>query len=353
MRYKEIMIPKKIHFIWLGSRKPLYLKKFMKTFEKYAKGYQIRLWGDEDITKVNFPKTYSYIKEIKKYQDKKIKEYSDQTTMYKTDRTPYKYSKYAQISDLMRYEIVFNEGGYYFDANMFLIKDISKLLDRSEKFIGCNELGRDIKKSPILSNSFFGAIKNSPILKRLLTKKYLNSLNLKTLDVDFETGPGALRNAIQLTDNYYILPENTFYPYIQPWTMDGKDHPLRKSQKPKCTGPKKTKKRTLKMKNNLYLEFPCKQYKDSYGIKIWESGGSWTRPSKYYKKDKSKMITKYQSGGVIPACIPCAVGAAGAIANPIGLAVAGMGLTAYGAKKGIDYIRKKKKTEKKKKKKKN
>ena len=66
-----------------------------------------------------------------KQSREKIKEYTNQITMYKT-KDPYTYSKYAQISDLMRYEIVFTEGGYYFDANMFLLKDITKLLDRKE-----------------------------------------------------------------------------------------------------------------------------------------------------------------------------------------------------------------------------
>jgi hypothetical protein len=342
-------IPKNIHFIWLGPKQPSYLKKFMKSFETYAPGFTLRLWKDKDITKSNFPLTYSYIQKVKQYQGEKIKEYSGQKTMYKSNKKEYTYSKYAQISDLMRYEIVYTHGGYYFDANMFLIKDITKLFERKEKFIGCNELGPNMVKSPILSNSFFGSIPKSPILKRLITKSFLESMDIKTLDVDFVTGPGALRSILHISrDNFYILPANTFYPYILPWTPDGDDHPLRKSSTPKCTGPIRTKKRTLKMKKNIWLEYPCKKYKESYGIKVWESGGSWSRPQKWYEKTGSNYSSEYaggskQIGGVAP-CIPCA---AAVVSNPIGLAAGVAGACVYGAKRIYDCTKKKSKSKKK------
>lgn len=348
-------IPKKINFIWLGPKVPSYLKKFMKSFETYAPGFTLRLWGDKDITKQNFPKTYDTIQKVRQYQGEKIKESTNQKTMYKTKGDPYTYSKYAQISDLMRYEIVFTEGGYYFDANMFLVKDITKLFDRKEKFVGCNELGPNLAKSEILSNSFFGAVPNSVILGRLISDTFLNKINLRTLDVDFETGPGALRSVLKLKrDSYHIFPAATFYPYILPWTPDGGDHPLRKSSDPKCTGPTKTKKRTVKMKKNLWLEYPCKQYKGSYGIKVWESGGSWSRPKTWHEKEGSKMKT-YNAGGTFiqrgGVCVPCA---APLLFTPVGGVVAGLGACAYGAKKGYDYYTKgsAKKTKKKSKKKK-
>ena len=66
-------IPKKIHMIWLGPKKPPYLTKFMKTFKKYAPGYTIRLWGDKDITKKTLPITFPYIQKIKKIHNNKIK----------------------------------------------------------------------------------------------------------------------------------------------------------------------------------------------------------------------------------------------------------------------------------------
>ena len=158
----------------------------MKTFKTYAPGFTLRLWGIKILLQRIF-KTYDAIQKVKQYQGEKIKEYTGQKTMYRSNQKEYTYSKFAQISDLMRYEIVYNEGGYYFDANMFLIKDITDLFQRKEKFVGCNELGNNIEHSPILSNSFFGAIPKSPILKRLLSQSFLKAMDLKTLDVDFVT----------------------------------------------------------------------------------------------------------------------------------------------------------------------
>lgn len=356
-------IPKKIHMIWLGPKKPPYLTRFMKSFKQYAPGYTIKLWGDKDITKKTLPITFPYIQKIKKKHGEKIKEYTKQKTMYKSDDSPYTYSKFAQISDLMRYEIINTHGGYYFDANMFLMKDITKIFQRKETFIGCNELGRNLHKSEILSNSFFGSIPDSPVLKRLLSKSFLESMDIQSLDVDFVTGPGALRNALNIKkDNYHIFPENTFYPYILPWTPEGGDHSLRKSSKPKCTGSKKTKKRTLKMKKDLWLEFPCNKYKGVYGIKIWESGGSWSRPSKWYEvgsKTNNTRRSVYAGGqrGGSPigavACVPCMAGATASAGSAVAAASSVAGACAYGIHKAFKCISKSGKSKKKKKKKKN
>ena len=67
---------------------------------------------------------------------------------------PYTYSKWAQITDLMRLEIVYNQGGYYFDTTFEILKPLYNILNkRKYKFVGCNEVPR-FKDFPILSNSF-------------------------------------------------------------------------------------------------------------------------------------------------------------------------------------------------------
>lgn len=351
-------IPKKLHFIWLGNKKPPYLKKFMKTFTTYAPGFSIHLWGDQDISKKNFPKTYSTIQKVKKIHGSNLKNYNRSKTMYKTNKDPYTYSKFAQISDLMRYEILYNEGGYYFDCNMYLLKDITSLFSRHEPLILCNELGTNLQKSDIISNSFIGAIPKSPVIGRLISRSFLKNINLHNPQVDEETGPWALRSVLNIKkDKFHVLPEDTFYPYILPWTSN-EDHPLRKSSKPKCSGRKKTKKRTLKMKPNLWVEFPCKRYKQSYGLKIWESGGSWTTPHKWYVKDdidSEKFRSVYSGGGIeggfapAAACVPCVTAAA---ASPVGLVAGAAGACMYGIHKAYKCVKTKKKKQTKKNKKK-
>ena len=56
-------ILKKIHFIWIGTNPlPDYFKLFLKGFRKMNPEFSIRVWGNKDITKKNFPSTYSYFK---------------------------------------------------------------------------------------------------------------------------------------------------------------------------------------------------------------------------------------------------------------------------------------------------
>ena len=78
--------------------------------------FEISLRTDKDLTKSNFPKTYSYITKIKKIHGQNMYD-EDGYQMFNEKGEPLKYSKWAQITDLMRLEIVYTYGGYYFDVN--------------------------------------------------------------------------------------------------------------------------------------------------------------------------------------------------------------------------------------------
>jgi len=275
-------IPQTIHFIWLGSDPPDYFKKyFLKSFIQNMETFDIRLWSDKDINKKKFPKTYSYIMKSKKMHGKNM--FDDKGhQMFNKNKEPLKYSKWAQITDLMRLEIIYNYGGFYFDVNFEILKPLYNLLNNKYTFVGCNEIPR-FKNIDFLSNSFFGATKNNIILRRLLSKNNLNQINFHSFDVADETGPGYLRSGIYLSDNYKIFPTLFFYPFIEPF-YKSLDPPYRKSSKNKCHRSKKTKKtKKFKRLNNKkgYLLTPCSKYPKSYAIKHWNLGGSWTHHFNY------------------------------------------------------------------------
>ena len=114
----------------------------------------------------------------------------------------------------MRLEIIYNEIGFYFDTTFEILKPLYNLLNRKESFVGCNEIPR-FKDLSYLSNSFFWSNKKQSYLKRLLSKKYLDSIDFSNPAVDNETGPGYLRSGIYLSDNYYIYPTKYFYPFVE------------------------------------------------------------------------------------------------------------------------------------------
>ena len=299
-------IPRKIHLIWIGGEPPDYFKHFLNSFQKNLPEFEIRVWGNKELNKKHFPITMPYIKKAQKLQGKKIKASSDAThddrmhSMLNTKGENYTYSKWAQITDLMRLEIVFREGGYYFDTTFEILKPMYKLFNMPKvKFVGCNEVPR-FKDFHILSNSFFGAIKGSPILKRLLNKRTLDQIDFYSTAVDFETGPGFLRSVVKTTDPIKIFPSKYFYPFVEEYTP-GQDPPYRKSSKNKChsfkkkKGKKQTKRQTNRNKKNSsrvirlknkkgYLEIPCKKYPQSYALKHWQLGKSWLI-SNYYLRD--------------------------------------------------------------------
>ena len=267
-------IPKKVHLIWIGGNPPDYLNLFLKTFHEYLPDFEIRVWGNKDLTKKNFPKTIEYIRKSKKlHGSQMIDEYGEKMVNFKLE--PLLYSKWAQITDLMRLEIVHNNGGYYFDTTFEILKPLYNLLNKKKyTFIGCNEIPR-FKNVDILSNSFFGATKNNPILKRLLSKRKLNKIDFYDMAVDFQTGPGYLRSEIKSNDNYYIFPSSYFYPFVEEYSP-GQDPPYRKSSRNKCHGKKKTKRIKKRLQNKKgFIEFPCKRYPKSYALKHWQLGKSW------------------------------------------------------------------------------
>jgi len=282
-------IPKKIHLIWIGGEQPDYLKSFLKSFQKNLPGFEIKVWGNKDLNRKKFPKTIDYIRKAKKLQGKQIiNEYDEK--IYDVNLKPINYSKWAQITDLMRLEIVYNNGGYYFDTTFEILKPLYNLFNRKQKFVGCNEYPR-FKNAPILSNSFFGAVKGSVILKRLLTKAKLNKIDFYNMEVDFETGPGYLRSGIRKTDGIHIFPSTYFYPFVEEYSP-GQDPPYRKSSKNKCHSEKKTKKRKRLKNKKGFINFPCKKYPKSYALKHWQLGKSWLI-QEYFVIDENNELRKY------------------------------------------------------------
>jgi mannosyltransferase OCH1-like enzyme len=284
-------IPRKVHLIWIGGEPPDYFKLFLGTFNQYMPEFEIKVWGNKELTRKNFPKTIDFIRRAKKLQGKQmIDDYGEK--MYDFKLEPLTYSKWAQITDLMRLEIVFNHGGYYFDTTFEILKPMYNLLNRKEPFVGCNEYPR-FKNADILSNSFFGAIKHSRILHKLLSLQNLNKINLHTMAVDFETGPGFLRRGITKKDDVHIFPSNYFYPFVEEYSP-GQDPPYRKATKNKCHGKKKTKKKTKRLKNKKgMIEFPCQKYPKSYALKHWQLGKSWLITEYFVIDNTTNEVIKY------------------------------------------------------------
>ena len=95
------MIPKVIHYIWLGGKElPPIAKKCIASWQKYCPDYEIKRWDESNL-------------DLDKYQ-------------FVKDALAAK--KYAFASDVFRTDIIHKHGGIYFDIDVELVKPIDELL---------------------------------------------------------------------------------------------------------------------------------------------------------------------------------------------------------------------------------
>lgn len=108
------MIPKVIHYCWFGGTpKSEQTKKCISSWMKFCPGYKLVEWNE---------------------------------TNYKTDNAYFNQAlaekKWAFASDYARLDIIFHNGGIYFDTDVELIKPIDSLLNNGS-FVG-TEVGGEI-----------------------------------------------------------------------------------------------------------------------------------------------------------------------------------------------------------------
>ena len=96
------MIPKIIHYCWFGGNPlPELALKCIDSWKKYFPDYEIKEWNESNFD-LN---SCDYIKEA--YQSK----------------------KWAFVSDYARFKILYEYGGLYFDTDVEIIKDMTKIVE--------------------------------------------------------------------------------------------------------------------------------------------------------------------------------------------------------------------------------
>lgn len=182
-------IPKKIHYCWFGGKEmPIEYQNYMKSWKKYCPDYEIIRWDESNY---NVHKN-RYVHEA------------------------YEQKMWAFVSDYARVDILYHEGGIYFDTDVELIASFDEFLVW-DLFCGF-EQGNYINWGLGV-----GAIKGHPILKDIL-EVYENmpfifkdgSLNMKTCPViqsEVMEKYGFERSGeFQLKDNVAVFPKEFFAP---------------------------------------------------------------------------------------------------------------------------------------------
>jgi len=96
------MIPKIIHYIWVGSKIPKNIQNIIDVNNEFFKEYEVKIWTEKNIPSLN---TFAQ----RAYDEK----------------------KWAFVSDYLRFYILYQEGGIYLDTDMEVLKSLDDLLDSS------------------------------------------------------------------------------------------------------------------------------------------------------------------------------------------------------------------------------
>lgn len=128
------MIPKKIHYCWFGrNRLPDKAVQCIESWKKYCPDYEIIEWNEDNYNVYQNPYT-TYVYENKKY---------------------------AFLSDYARLQIVFQEGGIYFDVDVEVVRPVDELLIHAAFF------GFETEEY-VNTGIGFGAEANHPVVKSML-----------------------------------------------------------------------------------------------------------------------------------------------------------------------------------------
>lgn len=207
---KDATHPRILHQIWFGDEMPQWRREMFERNRKVCEmnGWTHRIWTNADRTPQNFPSTIEY-----------------QNTAIEIGKETGQ-SRWAQVADLARLELMYMHGGIYVDSlietSPALLIAISQAFQQGFEFIGCNEdecdppldcIGNAGRK--YLTNSFFASTQWNPILERLLDDTQLSQIDMNSEFINRTTGPYYLRTGIQEGDKVFMLKSKQIFQFNQ------------------------------------------------------------------------------------------------------------------------------------------
>ena len=173
-------IPKKIHYCWFGRNpKPKMADTCFASWKKCCPDYEIIEWNEDNY---DLSKAPLYV------------------------RQAYEAKKWAFVTDYVRLQVVYDQGGIYLDTDVELLKPLDPLLDNSAYF-GFED--------PELVNTGlgFGAEQGTPILKEIMEDyEKLSFLKpdgtLDTMACPARNTPFFVKHGLQLNGEEQILDGN-------------------------------------------------------------------------------------------------------------------------------------------------
>jgi mannosyltransferase OCH1-like enzyme len=133
------MIEKKLHFIWIGdeSKCP---HNCIDTWREKNPAYEVKIWGNEDLASYGW-NLFEWMREMAPRE-------------------------LAGVADLMRYEILYREGGITIDADSVCIRSLEDWLLETNEFVSWEN--EHLMDGGLLGISIMGSVKESPFFGHLI-----------------------------------------------------------------------------------------------------------------------------------------------------------------------------------------
>jgi inositol phosphorylceramide mannosyltransferase catalytic subunit len=152
---QELLIPKKLHFIWLGSPLPEKYKPLIQSWIDFNPGWECKIWNDADAQAYDFENKDMFNQE----------------------------ANYGAKSDILRYAILEKEGGVYIDVDYECLKNLDTLNHTYHFYIGIQPLDTNYVQ---LGIGLIGSIPHHPLMNYTIEKLKYNK-DVKQIIV--KTGP--------------------------------------------------------------------------------------------------------------------------------------------------------------------
>ena len=182
----ENRIPKVIHYCWFGKNEiPENLKKYMESWKEFCPDYEIKEWNEDN--------------------------YNVYCNKYSAEA--YNQKKYAYVSDVARFWIIYNYGGIYLDTDVMLKTNIDELLDYDAWFAGDTAVH-------VSTGLGFGAKKGNALVKKILDdyndKQFtLDPCIIYNTRVIKKAFPGIIFKETQVVDNIKFISFQDYGKYAR------------------------------------------------------------------------------------------------------------------------------------------
>ena len=185
-------IPKNLHMIWVGPLPPP--EPCIRSWQELNPSWNFRLWGNEDVANGG-------------WRLKRLIEWA------------MSHRKYSAASDLMRYEILFNEGGFYADADSTALRPLDDCLFEKD-FVA--SWASEVYSPGLVNNAFLASVPGHPLLKGMIEelsgiekwprKWRWRKFRFKAVSAAEISGPQLLTKHLRNAPDAAILPSWVFSP---------------------------------------------------------------------------------------------------------------------------------------------